>query len=119
MVLDGETSLDNGNREGSVAGRFASRLMESALEIDRARIGDGPIGDVLKANLDIWIALRTALSGDRDALNPDTRTNIDRLSRFVSEKTFAGADGMVDSELDTLVFINLQIAEGLLEGENA
>ena len=59
------------------------------------------------------------------AMRDDTRfpdevkENLQKLSKFVAEKTFENPKILSQQTMDTLVNINLQISEGLLEGLTA
>lgn len=105
---------------GSFSEEVAFHLTQAALKIDRARTehpgNQGALAFALNHNMEVWVALRTAVSRDDCSLDQETRRNIVRLSQFVAEKTFVGVDRIQDHTLDTLVFVNLQISEGLLEG---
>jgi hypothetical protein len=43
------------------------------------------------------------------------RDNLIQLSQFVTQKTFEVSNGVTDEILDSLIAVNLQISEGLLE----
>lgn len=105
---------------GSFSEEVAFHLTEAALKLNRARV-EHPgrptaLAHALNHNLEIWVALRTTVSREDCNIALETRQNIIRLSQFVAEKTFVGVDKIQDHTLDALIFVDLQISEGLLEG---
>jgi flagellar biosynthesis regulator FlaF len=107
----------------SVAEEQAYQLSESAIRMDLARVkrADNPLilMDALNRNIEVWLKLRTIIMRKDCPLPEDTSKNLVKLSQFVVERTITGAEDMSESTLDALININLQIAEGLLEGLNA
>ena len=107
----------------SVAEEQAYQLSESAIRMDLARVkrADNPLilMDALNRNIEVWLKLRTIIMRKDCPLPVDTSKNLVKLSQFVVERTITGAEDMSESTLDALININLQIAEGLLEGLRA
>lgn len=97
----------------------AFQLSQAAIRLDRARTqrteNPGSLSEALDENLDVWMAIRTVAQRSVPGFSNDIRNNLVKLSHFVADTTFAGADSVGDSTLDTLININLQISEGLLE----
>jgi len=72
--------------------------------------------EALGSNLEVWMTLRYIVSRDDCVLPGDTKSNLIRLSRFIADRTFVNDGDVAETTLDALININLQIAEGLLEG---
>ena len=114
----------------SIAEEMAFQLVQAAVLLDGAR-GEGSFApEALVAatnrNLETWVAMRSIIKRDDCGLNDLVKDNLERLARFVAERTFAigengengrGADLIENGAIDTLININLQISEVLLEGE--
>ena len=110
-----------GLTQDNVAEEQAFQLAQCAIAMDKARgedaTGSPVMMEALKENLEAWVAVRTLASRNDCGLSEEIRKNLITLSRFVAERTFSNA-GMMKSEiLSTLININLQISEGLLEGQ--
>ena len=107
--------------EMSVAEEGAFQLSQAAVKLDQARSEkDGKPGglvDALNQNLEVWVAIRSIVMREDCPLSSETKDNLIKLSKFVADKTFAGIDTIADSTLESLININLQISEGLLEGQ--
>ena len=97
-------------------------LSEAAVRLDAAR-GNGANRDVkklasaLENEMEVWTAIRTAATRWTEDDRQATRQNLCRLADFVSGTIMSAGVDISDSTLNTLININLQIAEGLLEGE--
>ncbi len=52
-------------------------------------------------------------------LPESVKDNLILLGNYVADTTLKSADGLKDETIDTLININLQISEGLLEGQAA
>lgn len=96
----------------------ALALAQSALLLDNSRLEPGKLVAALEANLELWVAIRTLVS--RGSAVPDqTKGNLLRLSQYVASETLSKGAEIDEETLDTLISINLQISEGLLEGLKA
>lgn len=100
----------------------AFQLSRCAILIDMAR-QDAPteavsISAALEENLQTWVAFAQVTKSDGSPFSAQSVENIDKLSRYVAQETFSLADGVSKETLDTLININLQVCEGLLEGSN-
>lgn len=97
----------------------AFQLSQSAIRLDQARAereSDATgFAAALDQNLDVWMAIRTVAQRAVPGFSNDIRNNLVKLSHFVADTTFGGPKNVGDSTVDTLININLQIAEGLLE----
>ena len=111
---------DEIQQEPNLAVEQAFQLSQAAIRLDLARLDrdsePARLLEALGSNLEIWMTLRYIVSRDDCQLPDDTRSNLIRLSRFVADRTFVNDGDMADATLDALININLQIAEGLLEG---
>lgn len=99
------------------AGAFS--LSQAAVMLDQAKQNpdnDAALVAALNHNLELWIAIRSTVQRADCMLPKTVEENLVRLSNFVAETTFKSPDGIGESTIDTLININLQISEGLLEG---
>jgi flagellar biosynthesis regulator FlaF len=98
----------------------AFALTEAAVRLDQARGKEANLAAALEQNLQLWVAIRTLVSRPGNALPAQIRNNLVSLSGFVAETTWRDGVAIPATRLDTLININLQIAEGLLQrGEEA
>ncbi len=97
----------------------AFALTEAAVGLDRARGKAADLAAALEHNLELWVAIRTLVSRPGNALPATIKHNLVQLSGFVTGTTWRDGVAIPDSRLNTLININLQIAEGLLQGGNA
>lgn len=97
----------------------AAALARIAIALSSARESSDPLDlkAALEANMELWILIRTVVSRPDNKLPQDVRDNLLRLSRYVSGQCIGRDAPLSESELDSLININLQISEGLLEGE--
>ena len=94
-------------------------LSQAAIGLDQARAGKRDPSDLagaLEANVEVWVAIRALVENPTSAIQQNIRDNLLRLSMFVASTTFMHGVDIPDSTLNTLININLQISEGLLEG---
>lgn len=98
----------------------AFQLSQAAIVLDRARAEreDDPeaFAQALTKNLDVWVIIRTIAQQAEVDYAPDLKSNLINLSHFVANSTLVDVETIGDSTVDTLININLQISEGLLEG---
>ena len=97
----------------------AFALTEAAVRIDQARGKAAELAAALERNLELWVAIRTLVSRPGNALPAQIRHNLVELSGFVADATWKDGIAMPTKRLDTLININLQIAEGLLQNPAA
>ena len=117
-------------KETSIAEEMAFQLVQSAVLLDGARrdksFAPEALAAALNQNLETWVAMRSIIKRNDCGLDDEVKDNLGRLARFVDERTVAmgnigengrGAVSIEDGSIDSLININLQISEGLLEGE--
>lgn len=100
----------------------ALSLAEAAIALDRARSGPDRGTELVAAlnhNLEVWVAIRSLARSEGSHLPPNIKANLIRLSEFVAHTTFTSGATIGDQALNTLININMQLAEGLLEGQKA
>ncbi len=68
--------------------------------------------------MELWVAIRMLVSRNGGGMTDETKDNLTKLSQFVAETTMNHGVDISAETLDTLININLQISEGLLEGMN-
>lgn len=106
--------IDNLDLDSHEEAAFA--LSQAAVMLDQGRGKTGELAAALDNNLEVWVKIRTLVSRKESALSGDTQGNLLKLSDFVADTTMRQGIGMPTEVLDTLININLQISEGLLEG---
>jgi flagellar biosynthesis regulator FlaF len=99
----------------SVREKDAFALTQAAVGLDRARGKDADLAAALEHNLELWVAIRTLVTSPGNALPAPIRHNLVQLSGFVAGTTLENGITIPESRLNTLININLQIAEGLLQ----
>jgi flagellar biosynthesis regulator FlaF len=99
----------------------AFRLSEAAILLDQARTGNDKrkLAEALNADLECWCALRTAVARPEAQIGEATKQNLLRLADYVTGTIMSAGAAIKGSTVDTLININLQISEGLLEGHTA
>ena len=99
----------------TVREKDAYALTEAAVSLDRARGKAADLAAALEHNLELWVAIRTLVTTPGNALPAAIRNNLVQLSGFVAGTTLDDGVSIPESRLNTLININLQIAEGLLQ----
>ncbi|CAA7618403.1 flagellar biosynthesis regulator FlaF [Magnetospirillum sp. UT-4] len=99
----------------------AFQLSRCAIALDNAREAKdlGVLVAALNDNLEVWVAIRSLVMAGDCSLTAETKDNLKKLSEFVAAKTFEGVEKLSDDGIRSLVNINLQISEGMLEGAKA
>jgi len=106
----------------SLPERDAFDLVQAAVSLDRARLAENRSQELVSAlngNLEMWVMIRTLVQQPESPMPPGLRSNLLRLSDYVAQTTFSNGAGISDDNLNSLININLQLAEGLLEGTKA
>ena len=106
----------------SIAEQDAFGLSEAAVLLDLARqkraSDPSALVGALNNNLELWVAVRSLIMRDDNHLDQDLKDKLMRLSQYVAQKTFEAPESPSEEVIDSFININLQIAEGLLEGQN-
>jgi hypothetical protein len=93
-------------------------LVEAAITLDQSRGDKARLAAALEQNLQLWVAIRTLVSDAESRLPDAVKANLCRLSDFVADTTLKKGVDISDNTITTLVNVNLQISEGLLESAN-
>jgi len=104
-------SAEDDNRKDALA------LLKSAVALDEARAGNdnSAMSSALDSNLELWVKIRTLMENKNQHLGKDVKENLITLSKSVTAMTFEYSKNADPKKIDTLININLQICEGLLE----
>lgn len=96
----------------------AVSLSHAAVRIDQARCNNNAkeLALALDSNLELWIGIRTLVMRSGSPVPTAVRDNLVRLANFVAQATLDKGVQLAPDMLDSLININLQISEGLLEG---
>ena len=98
----------------------AAAFSQAAYVLDQARqsLDDSELGErALKYNQLLWSIIQADVAGNDNALPEELKANLMSLSIFVDKQTSKGLTSPSDELYDSLININLNIAEGLMEGE--
>lgn len=95
----------------------ATSLSRVALLLDAARQQDDQraLAAALAEDLELWVAIKTVAEAPETVLAREVRQNLVRLSNFVADTIMKKGVTVSAGTLDTLINVNLQICEGLLE----
>lgn len=69
----------------------------------------------LDSNLKLWVEIETTLKNAKNLLPDEIKSNLLKLSKFVERLTLSKGVKMTKNDFDTLVNINMQISEGLVD----
>ena len=103
----------------SVVESQAFNLAQAGIQLDQARLGgddNGTLAQALEHNLQVWVEIGILIKSPESQLEENVRDNILKLRDFISDTTMQHGVNIRESTLNTLININLQISEGLLEG---
>ena len=78
-----------------------------------------PLAEALDRNAHVWVSFKSLLSLEGCSLTGEVRDNVVTLADFVLGNTAKGAENLSDETIRTFINVNLQISEGLLEGDKA
>lgn len=102
-----------------VAQTQASALATAATLLDTAKQDRGDVAGLVGAldlNLQLWVAINCISNSADCDLPAEAKSNLAILNRYVRDVTFKHGAEITDELIDTLVGINLHIADGLLVG---
>jgi flagellar biosynthesis regulator FlaF len=112
IMLDGEFD------DLSPAEQDAFGLVEAAMALERSRrAAKAELVSALEHNLRLWVSVKTLVERRDEAMPEAVQKNLLRIADFVTGYTLQKGAEISESGIDTLVKINLQISEGLLEGQ--
>jgi len=98
----------------------AFNLAQAGVRLDQSRIDGASQGDLAQAlehNLQVWVELAVLVRSHECNLAEQVRDNLLTLCDFVAGMTLKHGIEIPESTINTLVNINFQISEGMLEGE--
>lgn len=104
----------------SLAEELAFQLSHAAIQLDQARqdaANKALLAAALEKNLETWIGLKTIITAEGCTLPEAVKANLLQLVEFVASRTLQGVDAVAANTVDALINVNLQISEGLLEGQ--
>lgn len=103
QIRDAET-------EASILLNYAMALSNASLSNDeRVKLM------ALDENLKLWVGIETSLKSAKNLLPQDIKDSLMKLSKYVERLTLSKGVNMTKADFDSLVNINMQISEGLLE----
>lgn len=99
------------------AEREASIMLNHAVALSQAANSDKESDKILAldSNLKLWVEVETTLKDAKNLLPTEIKDNLLKLSKYVERLTLSKGVRMSKSDFDTLVNINMQISEGLVE----
>lgn len=112
-----EAKMNTTSNQIADAEREASLLMDFAMALSKAATSDNEHEKLIAIdnNLKLWVEIETSLKSAKNLLPEDVKNNLIKLSKFVEWMTLTKGTKMTKSDFDSLVNINMQISEGLLE----
>ena len=109
--------LANSDAENlSPAEEHAFNMAQAAVMLDQSRGDLGKLAAALEHNLELWVGVRTLISRPDSHTSPELRENLTRLADYIAGTTMTHGVEISPEALDTLININLQVSEGILEG---
>jgi flagellar biosynthesis regulator FlaF len=113
-----QQTVNAGAQGLSLTEQDAFSLSQAAVMLDQARSqrNNNDLAAALDHNMELWVAIRTLVSRSDSRVPASVRDNLVRLSNFVAQTTLDKGIELPADMLDSLININLQISEGLLEG---
>ena len=109
--------MDTPNNQIKDAETEATILMNYAMALANASLSDNENVKLaaLDNNLKLWVEIETSLKSAKNLLPQDIKTSFMKLSKYVERLTLSKGVKMAKTDFDSLVNINMQISEGLLE----
>lgn len=112
-----EAKMNKTLNQISDAEKEATVLMDYAMALSKASTS-GSEHEILKAldeNLKLWVEIETSLKSAKNLLPEDIKDNLFKLSKYVERLTLSKGVHMDKADFGSLININMQISEGLLE----
>jgi len=114
MADENKFKFENKREMDAAAFSQAAYVMDQARQkIDNKELGE----KALKYNQLLWSIVQADVSEPGNSLPEDLKANLLSLSIFVDKETTKGLQSADEELYDSLININLQIAEGLMEGK--
>ena len=107
-------SSDAGNL--SPAEENAFNMAQAAIILDQSKGDLGRLAAALEHNLELWVGVRALISHPDSHASAELRESLTRLADYVAGTTMTHGVEISPEALDTLININLQVSEGILEG---
>ncbi|MEI6557854.1 MAG: DUF2934 domain-containing protein [Rhodospirillaceae bacterium] len=116
-VARGVTAVAGIDDDLSVLDQDARALAEAADQLSLAETPE-QLGEALAHNLQVWVAIKSIVGAKRNPLPTEVRHNLDLLAAYVI-RTILGPEGgrITISAIETMIRINLHIAEGLVRSQ--
>jgi len=112
MTEESKFKFDNKREMDAAAFSQAAYVMDQA----RQKLNDKELGErALKYNQMLWSIVQNDVSQPDNALPEELKANLMSLSIYVDKQTTTGLKDPSDELFDSLISINLNIAEGLME----
>ncbi len=95
----------------------AKLLMNFALALSKASTSSDEHFKLLALdeNLKLWVEIESSLKSAKNLLPQEIKDNLLKLSKYVERLTLSKGISMTKSDFDSLININMQISEGLLD----
>ena len=99
----------------------AFSLSRAAVMLDQAKGDDSKetLAAALDHNLEIWVGIRTLVAQPENKIPQEVQNNLTKLANYIADTTMGHGIDITEDAIDSLININLQISEGLLEGTKA
>lgn len=109
--------MNTNNNQIKDAETEATILMNYAMALSNASLSENESVKLaaLDNNLRLWVEIETSLKSAKNLLPQDIKTSLMKLSKYVERLTLSKGVKMTKTDFDSLVNINMQISEGLLE----
>ena len=112
MAEETKFKFDNKREMDAAAFSQAAYVMDQA----RQKLNDKELRErALKYNQMLWSIVQNDVSQPDNALPEELKANLMSLSIYVDKQTTTGLKDPSDELFDSLISINLNIAEGLME----
>ena len=112
MTEESKFKFDNKREMDAAAFSQAAYVMDQA----RQKLNDKELGErALKYNQMLWSIVQNDVSQPDNALPEELKANLMSLSIYVDKQTTTGLKDPSDELFDSLINMNLNIAEGLME----
>ena len=113
MADEAKVQFDNKREMDAAAFSQAAYVLGQA----RQKVDDTEMGErALKYNQLLWSIIQADVAEKDNALPEELKANLMSLSIFVDKQTSKGLTNPNEELCDSLTNINLNIAEGLMEG---